>query len=115
MPVYRDSLVMVISSKTVHKLLLLLRPHLQDEKERKGYLIRALGIRTDVLNLVWNQPINIFIPNMVQELVRVGEIEPGKPSLCALLEVIREDVGVNVQSEIDELLLQVNKELKTPE
>ncbi|MFP4124614.1 MAG: hypothetical protein ACLFWI_27190, partial [Coleofasciculus sp.] len=28
-----------LSSKTVHKLLLLLRPHLQDENERKGYLI----------------------------------------------------------------------------
>lgn len=104
----------IISSDTIRKLLLLLRPHLQDENERKGYLIRTLGIRTDAWNLVWNQPSNIFIPNMLQELVRFGEIEPGKPSLCALLEAIREDVGINVQPDIDELLLQVNQELKTP-
>src|SRR4028119_2401176 len=97
---------MAISGDIIQKLLRLLRPHLQDEKERKGYLIRALGTNTDALNLIWNQPVNIFVPNMVQELVAFGEITPGQPALCALLEVIREDVGVDVRLDIDELLLQ---------
>jgi hypothetical protein len=41
----------------------------------------------------------------VQEMVYLGEIEPGKPALFALLELIRKNVGLNVRSDIDELLL----------
>jgi hypothetical protein len=63
---------------------------MENESQRRGYLIRALGINTPVqyrLNL--NTPTNQFIPNLVNELVAFGEIAPGKPALCALLEVIR--------------------------
>ena len=106
---------MAISGDIIQKLLRLLRPHLQDEKERKGYLIRALGTNTDALNLIWNEPVNIFVPHMVQELVAFGEATPGKPALCALLEVIREDVGVDTQDSIDKLLQQIREELQKAE
>lgn len=106
---------MAISGDIIQKLLRLLRPHLQDEKERKGYLIRALGTNTDALNLIWNEPVNIFVPHMVQELVAFGEATPGKPALCALLEVIREDVGVDTQDIIDKLLQQIREELQKAE
>jgi len=106
---------MAISSEIIQKLLLLLRPHLQDEKERKGYLLRALGTKADALNLDWSKPVNIFVPNMVQELVAFGEATPGQPALCALLEVIRGDVGVDTQDSIDKLLQQIREELKKAE
>jgi hypothetical protein len=106
---------MAISGDIIQKLLRLLRPHLQDEKERKGYLIMALGTNTDALNLIWNEPVNIFVPHMVQELVAFGEATPGKPALCALLEVIRENVGVDTQDSIDKLLLQIREELQKAE
>lgn len=106
---------MAISNDSIQKLLLLLRPYLRNESERRAYLMRALGTNADALNLIWNEPVNTFIPNMVQTLVAFGEITPGQPALCALLEVIREDVGVDVRLDIDELLLQLKKELKTPE
>jgi hypothetical protein len=106
---------MTISGAIIQKLLLLLRPHLQDDMERKGYLIRALGTRADELNLIWNQPVNTFVPNMVHKLVVFGEITPGKPALCALLEVMREDGGVGFQSSIDELLGQIREEYQRPE
>jgi hypothetical protein len=106
---------MAISGDIIQKLLRLLRPHLQDEKERKGYLIMALGTNTDALNLIWNQPVNIFVPHMVQELVAFGEATPGKPALCALLEVIRENVGVDTQDSIDKLLQQIREELQKAE
>jgi len=106
---------MTISGAIIQKLLLLLRPHLQDGMERKGYLIRALGTQADGLNLIWNQPVNIFVPNMVHELVVFGEITPGKPALCALLEVIREDVGVDTQDSIDKLLQQIREDLQKAE
>lgn len=106
---------MAISNDSIQKLLLLLRPYLRNESERRAYLMRALGTNADALNLIWNEPVNTFIPNMVQTLVAFGEATLGQPALCALLEVIREDVGVDVRADVDELLLQLKKELKTPE
>jgi WD40 repeat protein len=106
---------MAISSDSIQKLLVLLRRYLRNENERRAYLMRALGTNADALNLIWNEPVNTFIPNMVQILVAFGQLTPGQPALCALFEVIREDVGVDVQADIDELLLQLKKELKTPE
>ncbi|NER31860.1 MAG: WD40 repeat domain-containing protein, partial [Symploca sp. SIO1C4] len=106
---------MAISSEIIQEFLSLLRPYLRNEGERRAYLMRALGINADALNLIWNEPVNTFIPNMVQTLVAFGEITPGKPALCALLEVICEDMGVDKKKIINELLLQIRKELKTPE
>jgi hypothetical protein len=104
---------MAISGKIIQKLVYLLRPYLQDEGERKACLFRALGFETvECLNLVWKQPTNTFIPELVKELVNFGEIAPGEPALCALLEVMREDVGIDVKVRINELLQQIREELK---
>lgn len=107
---------MAISNDSIQKLLPLLRPYLRDENERRAYLIRALGMDTPVLNrLVLNTPVDVFITSMVKELVDFGKIATGKPALCALLEVIREDVGVDIKARIDELLRQLGEELtETP-
>ncbi len=103
---------MAISNDSIQKLLLLLRPYLRNESERRAYLMRALGTNADALNLIWNEPVNTFIPNMVQALVAFGEVTPDQPALCALLEVIREDVGVDTQDSIDKLLQQIREELQ---
>lgn len=104
---------MAISNDSIQKLLPLLRPYLRDENERRAYLIRALGMDTPVLNrLVLNTPVDVFITSMVKELVDFGRIAPGKPALCSLLEVIREDVGVDIKARIDELLQRLREELK---
>lgn len=104
---------MAITNQIIQELLPLLRPLMEDEKERRAYLIRALGTDAPVLHrLVWNIPVNVFIPNMVRELVDFGEITRGQPALCALLEVIREDVGEDVKVDIDEVLQKIREELK---
>jgi nucleoside phosphorylase len=107
---------MSISNDSIEKLLPLLRPYLRDENERRAYLIRALGMDTPVLNrLVLNTPVDSFITSMVTELVDFGEISPGQPALCALLEVIRQDMGVNNRVKVDQLLQQLREELtETP-
>ncbi|NER31859.1 MAG: hypothetical protein F6J89_30700 [Symploca sp. SIO1C4] len=106
---------MAISNDSIQQLLSLLKPYLRNEGERRAYLIRALGMKADSLNLMWNEPVNTFIPNMVQTLVAFSEITPGKPALCALLEVIREDVGGDKKARIDELLQQIREELNPKE
>ena len=107
---------MAKNNGSIQKLLPLLRPYLRDENERRAYLIRALGMDTPVLNrLVLNTPVDVFITSMVKELVDFGKIASGKPALCALLEVIREDMGVDNKARIDELLRQLREELtETP-
>jgi hypothetical protein len=107
---------MAISGDIIQKLLRLLRPRLQDEKKRKGYLIMALGMNAPVLNrLVWSTSVDVFITDMVNELVAFGDIDPGQPALCALLKVIREEVGVDVKDSIDQLVQQIREELQKAE
>ena len=103
---------MAISNDRIQQLLSILRPYFRNEHERRAYLMRALGTDTSVLNrLAMNTPVDTFIPTMIEELVLVGNIAPGKPALCGLLEVIREDVGVDKKAKIDELLRQLPDEL----
>jgi len=98
---------MAISSDIIHKLLPLLRPLMEDKKERRGYLDRAL-LNAAVLNrLDWDMPVETFITDMVKKLHDFGEITSGKPALCALLVEIRQYVGVDKQVGIDELLVEV--------
>ncbi|MEC4881758.1 MAG: hypothetical protein SAL70_10490 [Scytonema sp. PMC 1070.18] len=101
---------MAISSELMQKLLPLLRPLMENENQRRGYLIRALGTDNPVLHrLVLNTSTNDFIPNLVNELVVFGNISPAKPGLCALLEVIREDVGEDIKLRIEELLQEIRE------
>ncbi|MBU7587340.1 MAG: XRE family transcriptional regulator [Nostoc sp. TH1S01] len=97
---------MAISSDIIHKLLPLLRPLLEDKKERRGYLNRAL-INAPVLNrLDWDMPVDIFITDMVKKLHEFGEISLGQPAICALLAEIRQDVGVDIQVNIDKIITE---------
>jgi Effector-associated domain 8 len=101
---------MAINNNTVQKLLRLLRPVMQSESQRRGYLMRSLGINTPVLNrLVFSQPVDDFITDMLRELITLGEAAAGKPALSALLEEIHKDVGEDVKVSIDELLQQLEK------
>ncbi|NEO80607.1 NACHT domain-containing protein [Moorena sp. SIO4G3] len=103
---------MTISRATEHELLDLLRPHMRTAGERQAYLQRALGMDSAVLDrLVLTGAVNDFIPEMVIKLVRFGEISPGQPALCALLEEISKDVGIDQQEIIDRLLQQIRQEL----
>lgn len=103
---------MAINSESMQKLLPLLRPLMENENQRRGYLIRALGTGTPVLhNLALNTPTNDFIPNLLDKLIAFGEIAPGQPAICALLEVVREEVGEDVKVRIDELLQQIRQEM----
>lgn len=101
----------------MQKILHLLRPLMENESQRRGYLFRALGTDTPVqYRLAFGTPTNDFIANLVNELVAYGETSSGKPALCALLEVVREDVGNDIQVQIDNLLQQINiNRVKNPE
>lgn len=61
---------MAINSELMQKLFPLLRPLMENESQRRGYLIRALGTDTSMLyNLALNTPTNDFIPNLLNQLI----------------------------------------------
>ncbi|MEH2026861.1 hypothetical protein [Nostoc sp.] len=101
-----------ISGEIIQELSHVLQPFMWDKQQRQAYLIIALGTNANLLNrLVWDTPVDVFIPQMLNELVAFGEITPGKPALCSLLEVLRENVGIDSQPKIDNLLRQITEEL----
>ena len=102
-----------ISGEIIRELLPILRPFMWDKQQRRAYLIKALGTDSPVLNLLeWDQPVDVFIPNLVNQLVNFGEIFPEKAALCVLLEVISEDVGEDVKLRINGLLQNIREEFK---
>lgn len=106
---------MSIHSELIQKILSLLRPLMENESQRRGYLFRALGTNTPVqYRLNFNTPTNEFIPNLVNELVAFGEIAPGQPALCTFINVIREDVGVDIQRRIDRIIREVQGTQTSP-
>ncbi len=104
-----------VSGKIIQELLLILTPFMRDKQDRQAYLTAALGTNSPVLNhLVWDTSANVFIPQMINKLVTFGEITSGEPALCALLEVVRRDVGLDKQLELDNLLQKIRQELQQP-
>jgi hypothetical protein len=84
-------------------LIQLLMPSMEGMPERQAYLSRALGHSAvfALIDLVGAPA--VFVPNLISALENYGEIEQGKQALWALLEVIRKDVGVDKQKQIDDL------------
>jgi hypothetical protein len=96
---------MAISTDLMKKILPLLTQHLKDEKDCQSYLSKAFGLNETISKRVnWNTSKDIFIIDMLKELDNYGEITPGKPAICALLAEIRENVGVNIESDIDRII-----------
>ncbi len=86
------------------ELLDLLAPLLQRAEDRCALLSLALGTTCPVLNRVdCSGAAEPFILRMTDELAAFGEIEADKPALWALLDVVRERVGVDRQTRIDAL------------
>jgi Effector-associated domain 8 len=74
---------MSISSELMQRISLLLRPLMENKDQRRGYLIRALGTDSTVLySLRLDMSTNDFIPNLVNELVKFGEIDYGGLDTC---------------------------------
>lgn len=90
---------------TLEKQLLdLLAPLLDRSEDRRGLLTLALGADCPVLNQIdYSGAVGPFILNMTQQLADFGELRSGTTALWAVLETVREQVGVDRQDRIDRL------------
>ncbi|MFO1432359.1 MAG: TIR domain-containing protein [Candidatus Competibacteraceae bacterium] len=93
-----------LKQSDIQKVVDLLTPFMESEAQRRAWLILALGPNASLLGHVnFAGPVEPFLVNMIKALVDYGEIAPGKQALWALLEVVRERVGVDRQAKIDSL------------
>jgi hypothetical protein len=73
--------------------------------DRRAWLHLALDERV-YRQINFEGPATTFTVNLINELLRYGDIAPGKPALVALLAVLREQVGIDKQQAIDVLMAQ---------
>jgi hypothetical protein len=98
-----------LDTPTQQELVALLTPLLDREDDRRPLLAFALGTHCPVLGRIsWRGGAEPFILQVVGELARFGEIEPGKQALWKLLETVRERVGLDRQARIDALEPVIN-------
>jgi len=87
-----------------------LLPVMRNEDDRNSLITSALYGASVLDQIDWDGPALIFTPRLVELLHHYGDFVLGKPALVALLENVREQVGANVQTQIDALL----KDLQAP-
>jgi predicted NACHT family NTPase len=93
-----------LDPNTINELVVLLKQFMEDERNRRPFLVLALGNDAPVLQrITWSGAVAAFIPDMVCKLADYGEIAPGRQALWALLEYVRSQAGVDVQQRIDKL------------
>ena len=95
---------MKLDPNTINELVVLLKQFMEDEQNRRPFLVLALGNDAPVLQrITWSGAVAAFIPDMVCKLADYGELEPGRQALWALLEYVRSQAGIDVQQCIDKL------------
>ena len=73
---------MKLDSNTINELVELLRPLMEDERNRRPLLILALGNDAPVLqHITWSGSAASFIPEMVCKLADYSEIASGRQAL----------------------------------
>lgn len=95
---------MELAPNTINELVVLLKQFMEDERNRRPFIVLALGNDAPVLQrITWSGSVATFIPDMVCKLADYGEITPGRQALWALLEYVRSQAGVDVQQRSDKL------------
>ncbi len=101
---------MSLDPQTSEKLKPLIRHLFEHPPERKGRVEAALGMGCPVLHQInWVGAVDPFLNELFTQLCHFGEVEPGKTALWKLLEGLREQVGVDIQAQIDELKPVLNR------
>jgi hypothetical protein len=93
--------MLVLDKSDIQKIVDLLTPLMEREDRRRALLILALGQDAPILRqLDFTGPVEPFLVNMIKALVDYGKVASGQQALWALLEVVRERVGVDRQVEM---------------
>ncbi|MBN1287649.1 MAG: SUMF1/EgtB/PvdO family nonheme iron enzyme [Anaerolineae bacterium] len=93
---------------TLNEIIALLSPLMESEADRRA-LLRSAFLGTSLVDTIsYGGATRPFMLNMLITLYHYGEIEPGKQALWRLLEIARDQVGLDKQARIDALQTVIN-------
>jgi hypothetical protein len=92
-----------LDARTRQHIIDLITPLMGSEAERRALLILTLFDRPLLNQLDYTGPTQIFVVALIDKLFQFGKLDDGRPVLWALLEVAREQVGLDQKHLIDAL------------
>ncbi|MEH1948226.1 MAG: hypothetical protein V7K77_14925, partial [Nostoc sp.] len=93
------------SAETLKELVDILVPFMEDERNRRSFLVLALGTDAPVLQHInWNGSVASFTPQMLDQLANIG----GKEAFYAVLEYTKSQVGLEGKERINKVIDQFN-------
>lgn len=81
----------------------LLTPLMATEQDRRAFLVLTLVDHALLAQIDFTGSTLNFLPSMVEKLYQFGKLDDSRPALWALLEVAREQVGLDEKHQIDAL------------
>ncbi|MCV3215817.1 hypothetical protein OGM63_20290 [Plectonema radiosum NIES-515] len=101
---------MAISSKLMRELVDILNTYLTDSQDCITHLIKLLGTEEKISKEVyWDKKSN-YITALILQLDISGNLPSGEIALCGFLKLISEDVGEDVQEQINKLAQKIVEE-----
>lgn len=93
-----------LDTSTLQQLINLFTPLMSSGSERRGYLIRTVGIESPILSRIkFEGSTHIFVTELIMQLLEYGKLQTGTEALSALLELVRENVGLDNKLIIDNI------------
>ncbi|MEM9217045.1 MAG: hypothetical protein AAGD25_22190 [Cyanobacteria bacterium P01_F01_bin.150] len=108
-PSIKSNISASLDPTTLQHFVVILRPLLRNESDRRPFFMQALGSDIPVLNQIeWGGAVDTFTVYAVDKLSHYGKLPSGQTALSALLKYARTLVGVDVQQRIDTLQARLN-------
>jgi len=95
--------MMTLDARSQQQIIELLSPLMASEQDRRSLLILAFVYHPLVQQIDFSGAVASFVPALVDRLAQFGKLDDGRPALWVLLEVAREQVGLDQKHRIDAL------------
>jgi len=93
-----------LDARSQQQIIELLSPLMASEQDRRSLLIFAFGSNHPLVQQIdFSGTVASFVPALVDRLAQFGKLDDGRPALWVLLEVAREQVGLDQKHRIDAL------------
>ncbi|MEM7344787.1 MAG: hypothetical protein AAF485_11135 [Chloroflexota bacterium] len=87
-----------------NRLVAQLLPEMGNPTNRQAFIEGALYGSPSLQQIEWPGPADPFTKRLVRQLHEFGDVAPGRPALVALLQELKQQVGIDRQAEIDQLI-----------
>jgi WD40 repeat protein len=92
-----------LDKRSYQQIIELLTPLMSSEADRRALIVLTFVDHPLIERIDFTGATSAFLPNLIDTLHQFGKLEDGRPALWAVLEVAREQVGLDQKHRIDAL------------